>query len=225
MSRLVFLQLSCVLGAALLAGCDSPGHPSPAATQPSPGSAFSTCPSAPAHTPAASPKRDFKAAPAMSIDVKKGYCAYLSFDAGVVAIRLRPASAPKTVNNFVFLVRQGFYDGLSVTSACPDPAAPTCKGQLAEMGDPPSLGLNAFGYRLPRESAPGNYLFGAVAMSPDGDGASPSRFIISNGDSRALPHTYSLFGQVTDGLPTLAALQKGAKIVWAAVREAPGTTG
>ncbi|MGI8608637.1 MAG: peptidylprolyl isomerase [Candidatus Dormibacteria bacterium] len=160
----------------------------------------------------------------MTIDVKKGYCAYLSTAAGTVAIRLRPQSAPKTVNNFVFLVRQGFFDGLAVTRACPDPAVPTCQGELVELGDPPSLGLNTFGYTLPRESAKGDPLFGTVAMSPDGDGVSGHRLIISRGDSRALPHTYNLFGQVTDGLPTLAALQKGVTVNWATVVEAPGTT-
>jgi cyclophilin family peptidyl-prolyl cis-trans isomerase len=225
MSRLVFVYLLCALGTMVLAGCDTPNHPGTASTQPSPGSAFSTCPPAPAHDPVASPRRSFTSAPFMNIVLKKGYCAYLSTEAGMVAIRLRPASAPKTVNNFIFLVRQGYYDGLEVSATCPDPATPGCKGQFAELGDPPSLGLNGFGYKLQRESAPGDYLFGAVAMSPDDDGtANPHRFIISKGDSRALPHTYALFGQVTDGLPTIVALQKGVKINWAAVLEAPGTS-
>ena len=155
----------------------------------------------------------------MNLDTRKGYCAYLVTAQGTVAIRLRPAAAPRTVNNFIYLARQGYFDGATIARACPDPADPGCFGNLAEVAAD-----SGPGYTLGREAVRGQYLLGAVAMSSDGEASSGGRFFISTGDNRSLPHTYNLFGQVTDGIELLPALKKGLVIQTVIVSEAAGST-
>ncbi|MDQ6747936.1 MAG: peptidylprolyl isomerase [Candidatus Dormibacteraeota bacterium] len=172
----------------------------------------------------AQPRRLFAAPPPMALAAHAGYCAYISTDEGTVAIRLRPGAAPVSVNNFIRLAREGYYDGLTIDRSCPDAADPTCAGQFVETGAAPGAGSGGPGYSIPREAVKGDYLLGAVAMVSSGDSNSGSRFLISTGDSRALPKIHNLFGQVTDGIPTLALLRKGGRVNWITVLEAAGTT-
>ena len=158
----------------------------------------------------------------MTLGTGKAYCAYLNAAQGTLAIRLRPAAAPRTVNNFIYLARQGYFDGTSVARACPDPADKGCFGQVTEFAADPVAG-----YALARElvTSQGKVLFGSVAMSSDGNISSGGRFFISTGANPGLPQTYNLFGQVTDGLQVIPSLRKGALVNWVTVVETPGTTG
>jgi len=63
----------------------------------------------------------------------------------------------------------------------------------------------------------GQYLFGAVAMYGNGPRSIGSQFFVSKGNSTGMARTYDIFGQVTDGIPALALLQKGDKILWVAI--------
>ncbi|GAC1332030.1 MAG: peptidylprolyl isomerase [Candidatus Dormibacteria bacterium] len=158
--------------------------------------------------------------PAGNLDTHKGYCAYINVAEGTLAIRLRPAAAPRTVSNFLYLAQHGYYDGTTVARACPDPADTGCFGQVAEFAADPVVH-----YTLPREvvKSQAKVLFGSVAMSSDAGAGSGGRFFISTGSNATLPQDYNLFGQVTDGLQLIPALRKGVTVNWVTVLEAPGT--
>lgn len=208
---------SCIcIGAAT--GCSSTGPSPPAPTLPSVQSAV-VCPAPPRHAPVANPLRHFSAAPSHVIASGIGYCAYISTSAGIASIRLRPEHAPNAVNDFVFLAQQGFYDGLSVTDVCPDPADTRCPptAPITVAGDPTGTGGGGPGYDVPADAVVGAYLFGSVAMFGPNPSSLGSQFFISRGDSRSLPPIYDIFGQLTDGIPALAALQRGATIAWVAI--------
>ncbi len=123
------------------------------------------------------------------------------------------------MNDFVYLAEHGFYDGLTFYQMCPDAIGPPCPAHATVVvsGDPTGTGAGGPGYTVKADAVIGRYLFGAVAMY----GADPanigSQFFISTGDSSGAARTYDIFGQVTDGLPALAQLQKGDKILSVAV--------
>ena len=155
--------------------------------------------------------------------MSSGYCAYIATDSGVISVRLRPDLAPRAVNDFVFLAEHGFYDGLTFFEVCPDPADALCPGQapIAVAGDPTERGTGGPGYAVPADPVDGGYLFGTVAMYGPNPAVMGSTFFISRGDSRSLSHSYDIFGQVTGGIPALAALRKGQRILWIAVVPTP----
>lgn len=165
------------------------------------------------------PSRAFSAAPSRVIGRNIGYCAFIATSRGVISVRLRPEYAPRAVNDFVYLAEHGFYDGLTFYQVCPDAIGPTCPAHAtaAEAGDPTSTGAGGPGYTIRTDPVVGEYLFGAVAMYGGDPANIGSQFFISKGDSSAVSRTYDIFGQVTDGIPALAVLQKGDKILWIAV--------
>ena len=153
-----------------------------------------TCPAPPVHNPIAHPLRRFTVQPKAMLEHNVGYCAYIGTTRGVISVRLRPEYAPKAVNDFVFLAKQGFYDGLAVDQVCPATAGMACPAQvpIAIAGDPTALGTGGPGYSLKADAVVGQYLFGAVAMYTSGSVTLGSQFLISAGDSRALPRLYDI---------------------------------
>jgi peptidyl-prolyl cis-trans isomerase B (cyclophilin B) len=168
----------------------------------------SPCPPAPAaHTPVASPVRTFAAAPAMALDATKGYCAYVSTSKGMIAIRLRATASPLTVNNFVFLAKGGFYDGLKFHRYVPD--------FVIQGGDPAGDGTGGPGYKFADEPVTTAYPLGAVAMANSGPNTNGSQFFIGIGSQvLTLARSYNYFGDVTSGLDVATALRQGDKINW-----------
>ncbi len=138
----------------------------------------------------------FASAPPMCIDPAGTYIAEVVTSRGEFTITLDSSRAPETVNNFVFLSRYHFYDGVTFHRIIPGFVV---QGGDA-VGDP--LGTGDPGYRfadeLPEE---GDYEVGSLAMANSGPDTNGSQFFIVTGDSgTALPPQYSLFGTVTDGL-------------------------
>jgi cyclophilin family peptidyl-prolyl cis-trans isomerase len=211
-------MLSTASLAIVLASC---GTPSSATNAPQLASIQSAvlCPIPHAHSAVARPLRAFSAAPSRVIKSNVGYCAYIATTAGVISIRLRPEHAPNAVNDFVFLVEHGFYDGLTFARTCPAttgiPCPPGMAGAIA--GDPGGTGAGGPGYSVTADPVIGEYLFGAVAMYGSSASTVGSQFFISTGDSSKLARDYDIFGQVTDGIPALASLRKGAAILWITV--------
>src|SRR4051812_20869485 len=146
--------------------------------------------------------KSFSAPPDMEIDPSKRYSAQLDTSIGTMTIALDAATAPKTVNNFVFLARQGFYDGVIFHRIIP--------GFMCQGGDPDGTGRGGPGYRFEDElPKPGRYEIGSVAMANAGPNTNGSQFFIVSGPSGVrLPPQYSLFGKVVNGLDVLDEMEK-----------------
>ena len=146
----------------------------------------------------------FDSPPEMEIDADTTYVAEMVTSMGSMTIHLDPARAPKTVNNFVFLARQGYYDGVIFHRVI--------NGFVAQGGDPTGTGRGGPGYRFEDElPAPGRYELGALAMANAGPNTNGSQFFIITGPSGVgLPPQYSLFGQVVKGLDVADAMQQVA---------------
>lgn len=129
-------------------------------------------------------------------------------DYGIVTLELYPKKAPNTVNNFVTLANNGFYDGLIFHRVI--------KGFMVQGGDPDGVGTGGPGYSIPGEFAINGYqnndiahTKGVISMarsqSPDSAG---SQFFIMSADSPHLDGQYAAFGQVTSGLEVIEAIEK-----------------
>ena len=132
--------------------------------------------------------------PEMVIDPGKQYTATIQTTEGTMTAQLLPAEAPKTVNNFVFLTREGFYDGV--------PFHRVMKGFMVQTGDPTGTGTGGPGYRFNDEPVKRKYVRGTLAMANAGPNTNGSQFFIVHKDY-PLPANYTIFGQVTDGLDVL----------------------
>jgi peptidylprolyl isomerase len=202
----------------VLASCGSPAAATNAPHLASIQSAV-VCPAPPAHNAVVNPSRTFTASPARVIKSNVGYCAYIATKGGIISVRLRPEHAPNAVNDFVYLAEHGYYDGLAFYQTCPATTGPSCPaGAVAAVaGDPSGTGSGGPGYSVKADPVVGEYLYGAVAMYGSDTSTIGSRFFISTGDSSTMARDFDIFGQVTDGIPALASLQKGAVILWVTV--------
>lgn len=137
----------------------------------------------------------------MGIDPTKRYSATLVTSLGTMVIALDALKAPATVNNFVFLALNHYYDGVIFHRII--------KNFMCQGGDPTGTGRGGPGYRFADElPAPGEYQIGSVAMANAGPDTNGSQFfIVSGSDGVRLPPAYSLFGQVVTGLDVLAQMQ------------------
>ena len=149
-----------------------------------------------------SPKTQrFDGPPPLVIDPSKRYTAEMVTSKGTLTIALDPIAAPKTVNNFVFLARWHYYDGIVFHRIIP--------GFMLQGGDPEGSGRGGPGYRFEDElPAPGRYEIGSLAMANAGPNTNGSQFFIVSGpDGTSLPPSYSLFGQVVKGLDVVKAIE------------------
>ena len=171
---------------------------------PAPGATISgdtPCPKADGSSPRTS---TFAKAPPMCIDASKTYTATFSTTKGSFTVALDAVKAPKTVNNFVVLSRYHFYDGIAFHRIIAD--------FMIQGGDPsdPPTGAGGPGYAFADELPNnGEYQIGSIAMANSGPDTNGSQFFIITGPNGvSLPPSYSLFGKVTSGLDTVAAIGK-----------------
>jgi peptidylprolyl isomerase len=128
----------------------------------------------------------------MSIDQNKLYLATISTNYGDIQTELFPKDAPITVNNFVFLARQGFYNGVKFHRVV--------KGFVIQGGDPTGTGAGGPGYKFADEKVTKDYVAGILAMANAGANTNGSQFFITLSDlSSRLPKKYTIFGEVTGG--------------------------
>ena len=149
-----------------------------------------------------SPKTQrFDGPPPLIIDPAKRYTADVVTTKGTMVIALDAAAAPATVNNFVFLARWHYYDGIVFHRIIP--------GFMLQGGDPEGSGRGGPGYRFDDElPAPGRYEIGSLAMANAGPNTNGSQFFIVSGpDGTSLPPSYSLFGKVVGGLDVVKAIE------------------
>jgi peptidyl-prolyl cis-trans isomerase B (cyclophilin B) len=183
---------------AIIAACGQTQQPT--ATQPKTGERPL------AKVPAAQRANTWKSAPPMTIDVKKNYVATLATSKGAIVVALDASAAPQTVNNFVFLVNQGFYDGLTFHRVV--------AGFVIQGGDPLGTGTGGPGYTVPAEiKLP--HVEGAIAMARLGDQQNPQRassgsqFYITLAPTPNLDGAYTAFGRVTSGMDVVKKIQIG----------------
>jgi cyclophilin family peptidyl-prolyl cis-trans isomerase len=138
--------------------------------------------------------------PAMQIDVNRRYNAAIDTVKGVITVELLPQAAPVTVNNFVFLAREGYYDGVTFHRVLTD--------FMAQGGDPTGTGSGGPGYFIPNETSAGLTFDseGVVAMANSGADRNGSQFFITYSPQPGLNGDYTIFGRVTSGMDVARTL-------------------
>lgn len=138
--------------------------------------------------------------PQMIIDPKKKYIATISTDKGDMVIELFADKTPKTVNNFVFLAREGYYDGTIFHRVIPD--------FMAQGGDPTGTGRGGPGYKFNDEFHPSlkHDKPGILSMANAGPGTNGSQFFITHTPTPHLNGKHSVFGQLTSGMDVLLSI-------------------
>jgi len=142
--------------------------------------------------------KQYDSAPDLSIDASKSYKATLDTSHGEIVIEFDAQRSPLTVNNFVFLANEGFYDGVFFHRVI--------ENFMIQCGDPTGTGRGGPGYKFRDEiEGTGEYRRGTVAMANAGPHTNGSQFFICHTDV-GLPHSYTIFGQVTSGMDTVDSI-------------------
>jgi len=168
--------------------------------------------------------KQWKTAPEMSIDPHARYQAHIETEIGTITVRLFAERAPRTVNNFAFLAREGFYDGTIFHRVIKD--------FMAQGGDPTGTGTGGPGYRFEDEfhrelvhDKPG-----ILSMANAGPNTNGSQFFITYAGTPWLDHKHTVFGEVIDGMEVLSAIRPrdparpeypGVKILHLRIEETP----
>jgi len=144
--------------------------------------------------------KQWNKAPEFALDLKKKYSATLTTDKGDIVLDLHADKAPVTVNNFIFLAREGYYDGTIFHRVIP--------GFMAQGGDPTGSGRGGPGYRFSDEfhSSLKHDKPGVLSMANAGPGTNGSQFFITYGPTPHLNNKHSVFGQVVSGMDVLEAI-------------------
>lgn len=153
-------------------------------------------------------RKFYRSAPEMTIQTNNSYTAILDTNKGEIVVELFASDAPKTVNNFVFLSREGFYNGVIFHRVIP--------GFMAQGGDPTGTGTGGPGYKFEDEFAPNlkHDSPGILSMANAGPNTNGSQFFITFVPTPHLDGVHSVFGKVIDGMDTLNGIGEagGAKI-------------
>jgi cyclophilin family peptidyl-prolyl cis-trans isomerase len=133
--------------------------------------------------------KQWSSPPAMTIDSSKTYTAILHTTDGDIQVELLAKDAPKTVNNFVFLAKEGYYSNV--------PFHRIIKGFMVQTGDPTGTGRGGPGYRFEDEPVKRDYVRGTMAMANAGPNTNGSQFFIMH-QNYGLQKNYTIFGLVSD---------------------------
>jgi peptidylprolyl isomerase len=146
-------------------------------------------------------KQQFDSPHEMGIDPSKRYTATMETSMGTLVIALDAINAPQTVNNFVSLAAQHYYDGVVFHRII--------NGFMCQGGDPTGTGRGGPGYKFNDEPVKQKYQIGSVAMANAGPNTNGSQFFLISGPSGVgLPPQYNHFGQVVKGLEIVDAMQR-----------------
>jgi len=157
--------------------------------------------------------KTYSAPPEMKIDPAKKYTVVIDTNRGKITLDLFPKDAPKTVNNFVFLAREGFYNGVKFHRVIPD--------FVVQGGDPlskdlpegdPRIGTGGPGWKIKCETAgnPRKHEVGALSMAHAGKDTGGSQFfmVLSEDNTRHLNGVHTVFGKITGGLDAMKQIKK-----------------
>lgn len=151
--------------------------------------------------------------PAMQIDTDAVYRATMETNKGTIELELYPEHAPKTVNNFVFLAGEGFYDGVVFHRVIPD--------FVIQGGDPTGSGSGGPGYQFEDETRgnPLKHETGSISMANAGPGTNGSQFFITHSPQPHLDGRHTVFGKVVKGQEVVDTIQQGDRIKQVTVRK------
>lgn len=148
--------------------------------------------------------KKYPAPPEMKIDVNKTYTATLETSQGTIVVDLFPREAPKTVNNFVFLAREGFYDGTKFHRVISD--------FMIQGGDPTGTGTGGPGYKFEDEFSGNPHKHnkaGVLSMANAGRNTNGSQFFITHVPTPHLDGKHTVFGQVRSGQSVVNTVKQG----------------
>ncbi|MFW6055761.1 MAG: peptidylprolyl isomerase [Chloroflexota bacterium] len=142
--------------------------------------------------------------PPMTIDQNKDYTATIVTEKGELVVELFAADAPVTVNNFVFLARDGFYDNTPIHRVEP--------GFVIQAGDPTGTGRGGPGYQFKDEITDHKHVTGSLSMANAGANTNGSQFFITFAPQPHLDGKHTVFGQLTAGMDVMKTIKKGDTI-------------
>ena len=145
--------------------------------------------------------KQYSAPPPMQIEMNRTYSAVIKTNKGDIHLQLNPAEAPQTVNSFVALARDGFYDGVVFHRVVP--------GFVIQGGDPTGTGSGGPGYKFKDEPVKRPYKAGTLAMANAGPNTNGSQFFICLEDQAGLPPSYTIFGDTTSGMDVVRNIRPG----------------
>lgn len=151
--------------------------------------------------------KQWKNAPEMKIDAKKKYLAKMDTNKGMIELELYPEFAPKTVNNFVFLASEGFYDGVTFHRVI--------SNFVIQGGDPTGTGMGGPGYKFEDEvrNNPLKHETGMISMANAGPNTNGSQFFITHSPQPHLNGKHTVFGKVVKGMDVVNAIRQGDQMV------------
>jgi peptidyl-prolyl cis-trans isomerase B (cyclophilin B) len=149
------------------------------------------------------PAKQYDAPPALQIEADRTYKVSIETGKGTIELELFPQHAPKTVNNFVFLAQDGFYDGVTFHRVI--------SNFMIQGGDPTGSGRGGPGYRFEDEfkGNPLRHERGVISMANSGPGTNGSQFFITHGPQQHLDGKHTVFGKVTGGLVVVDTIEQG----------------
>ena len=157
--------------------------------------------------------KQWNSPPPMTIDPKKNYTATMETSKGTIEIELFAKDAPKTVNNFVFLAREGFYDGVTFHRVI--------SNFMIQGGDPTGSGRGGPGYKFEDETRtnPNKHGTGSLSMANAGPNTNGSQFFITHSPQPHLDGKHTVFGKVTSGMDVVNAIRQGDVITSVTITE------
>jgi peptidyl-prolyl cis-trans isomerase B (cyclophilin B) len=158
--------------------------------------------------------KQYTAPPAMSIDPEKTYTATFDTSRGAIVVDLFPKDAPNTVNNFVFLAKEGFYNGTKFHRVIPN--------FMVQGGDPQGTGTGGPGYKFKDELTPGKFrkhAKGSLSMANAGPNTNGSQFFITHIATDWLDGKHTVFGQVKSGQEVVDAIKQGDVLKGVSIKE------
>ncbi len=160
---------------------------------------------------AAPARKTYSAPPPMIIDTSKQYTATIETKKGNLVLELFASDVPLTVNNFVFLAREGFYNGTTFHRVIPD--------FMAQGGDPTGTGTGGPGYAFADEFTEHTHMAGALSMANSGSNTNGSQFFITYTPQHHLDGKHSVFGQLVEGMDVLKSIEPGDTIIRITIKE------
>ncbi len=145
--------------------------------------------------------KQYSTPPPMQVEMNRTYHAIIKTNKGDIHLQLNPAEAPQTVNNFVALARDGFYDGVVFHRVEPR--------FVIQGGDPTGTGRGGPGYKFNDEPVKRPYKAGTLAMANSGPNTNGSQFFICLEDQPSLPGLYTIFGDTVSGMDVVRSIRPG----------------